>query len=359
MRRFLYKFFYALIALVALVFIVLLLASPRQTEPYPSQNDAPNSGITEIRDIELNNAKQRILIRGKDLDNPLLLHLHGGPGGVDQALLSAKGFNIEDLYTVVFWDQRGAGASYSSDLDQDTINLNQIVADGIALSEYLLTEFDQESLFLQGHSWGTLLGTHIVSKRPDLFSAYIGVGQFAHAKESEKRSYEFALSAANAASDAKALETLNEIGPPPYTSDQEWINNVMIQRGAMQPYEMPDGSMVFSMIDIYRHFVFYRGYSIPEKLRALEGSKVSLNNIWMEVVNSNLFESHAEFELPVFILQGKYDQHTVTSVAREYFDHIKAPQKEYYLFSNSAHWPHLKESEKYREILSTIRMKLR
>ena len=61
-----------------------------------------------------------------------------------------------------------------------------------------------------------------------------------------------------------------------------------------------------------------------------------------------------DWDLPVYMIQGKYDQHTVTSVARTYFDHLTAPTKEFFEFSKSAHNPHFDEQEKYRDVLNTI-----
>lgn len=329
----------------------LVLLSPKTT---PSINADGTASIAEVLDLEINGATQRILIRGQDLDNPLLLHVHGGPGGPDQAILSAVKFDIEDLFTVVYWDQRGAGASYHADAPVEDLSLAQIVADGITLSEYLLGRFEKDRLYLQGHSWGTLVSTHMATRRPNLYVAYFGIGHIANSKRAEKLSYSYTLEKATQAGDQKTVDKLAEIGGPPYASREEWNQTVAIERALMQPYEKPDGSLFMSMFDIYRTFTFYRGYSITDKLNSLSGSAVSLEKLWMEAIDADLISTHRRFEIPVYFFQGKYDQHTVTKVAKEYFELIEAPQKAYFEFSESAHWPHVDEFERYRNLVEGL-----
>ena len=81
---------------------------------------------------------------------------------------------------------------------------------------------------------------------------------------------------------------------------------------------------------------------MSDKLNSLEGSKVSLQVFWMEAINANLFQSHPHLEIPVYIFQGKYDRHTVTEVAKSYYDMLDVPSKRYFSFENSVHWRHIK-----------------
>lgn len=312
------------------------------------------NSIAEIRTIELNGVKQRLLVRGADKRNPILLHVHGGPGGADQAIVRSNGGAIEDIFTVVYWDQRGAGASYSPAVTTNNLSLKQIVDDGVILSQALRDEFGKDKIYLQGHSWGTLVGIHMITAAPDLYHAYFGIGQIANSKRAELLSYNYTLEQARKASDSKTIEGLKEIGPPPYDSDQRWIDTTMVERGLMQPYENPGQKQFLSLIDIYKNFVFYPEYSVADKLNSLEGSKVSLQTLWIEAINANLFNTHPSVEVPVYLFQGKYDQHTVTEVAKDYFDVLKAPVKEYYSFDQPAHWPHLKEHQKYRALMLKI-----
>ncbi len=305
--------------------------------------------IAEVYLIDLGQSEQNLVTRFIQRDQP-------GVRVLAARIKPLFAQMVERLKIFLRWftGQRGAGASYTTAISAQNLSLKAIVADGIELSQRLRQEFGRDKIYLEGHSWGTLVGIHMVSQRPDLFHAYFGVGQVANSKRAELLSYNYALEKATKAGDTKTVRGLNKIGSPPYTTDQKWIDTVMTQRGLMQPYEIPNQAPFLSMVDIYKNFVFYPEYSINDKLNSLIGSKLSLKVLWMEAINANLFESHPELEVPVYIFQRKYDMHTVTEVAKDYFDMLNAPKKEYYSFDNSAHWPHLKEHKKYRDILQRI-----
>lgn len=342
-------------SIVCLVLIVIFAASPKQTPVITDEHgEILENSIAEIRDIDLNGVKQRLLIRGHNRDNPLLLHVHGGPGGTDQMVMRRGDLQLEDLFTVVYWDQRGSGASYHKSMRMDELSLANIVNDGVDLSRLLLQEFSQDKLYLQGHSWGTFVGAHMVGEAPELFHAFFSIGQVADSRRAEKLSWEFTMNAATEAGDQKTIDALNQIGPPPYKSEQEWVQTATVERGLMRPYESPDGTQFLSMFDVYKLATFYPEYSVPDKLNALVGSGKSLQKLWIEVINANLFESHPELGVPFYMVQGKYDQHTVTEVAKDYFDFVRAPRKEYFSYANSAHWPHMKEPAKYRALLERV-----
>ncbi len=354
MKQKILKFLLTIGILVLLLFSVLFYNSPQKTPQFLDKDGAVlKNSIAEILDIEINGVKQRILIRGENLSNPLLLHLHGGPGGPDRPLMD-KNKNLENFFTVCYWDQRGAGASYADNIPIETMNQDQIIKDGLELSKYLLNRFEKKKLYLEAHSWGTLFGIQMVYREPALFHAYFGIGQGSNSLKSEQLSYDFVYKSAKEANDTKTIDELEKIGRPPYSTDSEWIKNILTERKLLKKYEGPDSKKKLSMLSIYKDFVFYPEYSISDKLKALKGSPFSQKHLWPEAKKTNLFKSVTKFRVPIYIFQGKYDLSTVTSVSKEYFDTIEAPKKQYYGFENSAHWPHMTEFKKYKSIIKTI-----
>lgn len=73
----------------------------------------------------------------------------------------------------------------------------------------------------------------------------------------------------------------------------------------------------------------------------MRGTFFSLNTLFGEVINDNLFETSIDFEVPVYIIQGKYDYQISYALAKEYFNRVKAPKKGFFTFENSAHSPNI------------------
>ena len=96
-------------------------------------------------------------------------------------------------------------------------------------------------------------------------------------------------------------------------------------------------------------------YTFKDKMNFMQGSLFSLKHLWPDVINTNLSNKIDSMQLPVYIFQGKYDYQTPYSLAREFFDQLKAPQKEFFTFENSAHSPNMEEVDKFNsDVLCTI-----
>ena len=93
---------------------------------------------------------------------------------------------LEKYFIVCYWDQRGAGMSFSRSLDPASMTIEQMVEDTRQMTEYLKQRFNQEKIFIMGHSWGSFLGIKTVEKYPENYWAYIGIGQVTNQIESER-----------------------------------------------------------------------------------------------------------------------------------------------------------------------------
>src|SRR5690606_23265637 len=140
--------------------------------------------------------KQWISVRGRDRRNPILLFIHGGPASTEMPVSWLYQSPWEDFFTVVQWDQRGAGKSWTANDDPaaiaKTISIEQMTQDGVELVGYLREKYGKEKIFVLGHSWGTVIGLNIALSHPDWLHAYIGMGQVVNGQENERLGYEFA-----------------------------------------------------------------------------------------------------------------------------------------------------------------------
>jgi len=128
--------------------------------------------------VPIGGIEQWIQIGGQAPSHPVLLYLHGGPGGTSVPAAAAWQ-PWEAHFTVVHWDQRGAGRTYRRNgaAGCGRLTLERMVQDGIEVAEFLIAHTGQPKIFLVGHSWGSALGIHLLKRRPELFSAYVGTGQ--------------------------------------------------------------------------------------------------------------------------------------------------------------------------------------
>jgi pimeloyl-ACP methyl ester carboxylesterase len=176
-------------------FLGLLLAwSPGQPQPFLDENGKTLAGsLSEKIHVEINGMEQGMFIKSKNIHNPVLLFLHGGPGMPEYWLTQRYPTGLEDHFTVVWWEQRGAGLSYNPEIPPETMTAEQFIADTLAVTRYLLNRFSQEKIYLMGHSWGSYIGIQAAAQAPELYHAYIGMGQISYQLQSEQLAYEYAL----------------------------------------------------------------------------------------------------------------------------------------------------------------------
>jgi pimeloyl-ACP methyl ester carboxylesterase len=173
---------------------LLLLWSPGTPRPFEDAAGAPLPGsISEKTWADINGIKQGMVIRGRSQHNPVLLWVHGGPGMPDYLLTEQYPTSLEDLFTVVWWDQRGAALSYDPSIPPETMTIEQFVSDTLAVTDYLRQRFHQEKIYLLGHSWGSLIAIQVAARSPERYHAYLGMAQIVHQVESEKLAYDFML----------------------------------------------------------------------------------------------------------------------------------------------------------------------
>lgn len=301
-----------------------------------------------LEPIEIGGVQQWIFARGEDPRVPLLLWLHGGPGS--PAMPNARFIDdrLVQHLVVVHWDQRGSGKSFGLEVPADSYTVEQLVADAEELVEELLERFDRDRLYLLGHSWGTALGSYLVVRRPELFHAWISMGTDARTAEAETIGYRWVRARASDEGHAKALEELEEIGPPPYdgllelATERGWLEHF----GGATRHPERHGS--------YLQRIFRSPeYSLLDVGRAIAGNLVSAHRMVFDVMESvDLFQQAPRIEVPAYFLQGRYDYNTPAELAKRYFDELEAPRgKTWIWFEDSAHSPHLDETEAFQRVL--------
>jgi pimeloyl-ACP methyl ester carboxylesterase len=170
--------------------------------------------IAEIKYLRLGGVDQWVMIRGEDVSNPALILLHGGPGMSETSFFRHCNAALEKSFTVVYWDQRGAGKSFDRDIPPSTMTVERFISDLGELVTYVCTRLVRTKITIFGHSWGSALGVLYAAQCPDKVTAYVGSGQYGDCAAAEAASYAFALAEAQRRNNNKALKQLRAIGPP-------------------------------------------------------------------------------------------------------------------------------------------------
>ncbi len=289
-------------------------------------------GIDEAQFVTIGGIEQWITIRGWDRDNPVLLFLHGGPGDVTNPWTFALFAPWEKHFTLVQWDQRGAGRTLrkSGPAIAPTITVDRMVQDGIELTEYLLKHLGKKKILVVGHSFGTILELGMVQERPELFYAYVGTGQVADETKNYSVAYDELLKKARAVGNQQAIDELTQVGPPPYESGRGY----RVQWKWANAFEGADqflaGTIGLTLVA--------PGSSVQEMNDIGDGEILSAGQLVGAMKPHGPKELGLEFSIPVFFIQGAEDFTTPTALARSYLDAIKAPRKEFVTINGGGHF---------------------
>jgi len=306
--------------------------------------------VATLEKVRIGGCDQWILERSEDISNPVLLYLHGGPGTSQLTSNRRNTRHLEKYFTVVNWDQRGAGKSYRAIRDTGKMNIGQFVADTRELTLYLLAKFRQERLVLAGHSWGSIIAALTVSEYPELYHCFVGIGQAARMAEGESVSYRWTLEQARKHRDRRAVAALVKMGPPPYRGD--WRKKTVTQRRYLERFGgeiLASRNGAFGLV--IRSLLFSREYTLRDRVNYFRGILGSMQLLWPELLQVDLFETVPEFRVPVFLMEGRSDWECPYEIAESYFDWIKAPSKELIWFDRSAHLPNSEERDLFNEVM--------
>jgi len=295
-------------------------------------------GVNDSAAISVNDSRQWISVRGKDRRNPILLVLHGGPGAPEIPDDWTFQTPWEDFFTVVEWDQRGAGKTYSLNdpkAIEETMTLPQMVSDTGVVIEYLRQTYGKQKIFLMGHSWGTVLGVQVAQRHPEWLYAYVGVGQLINTQLNEAEGYDFALTEARAHNNAEAVEDLTSIAP--YPGDPVTLSFDKI--GKQRKWLIYYGGLAWGRSDFTwdsRAWELSPDYSEKDLDALHSGSFFSLSHLIRSLLDVNL-EAVTTFNCPVFLFVGRHDYATSHELAQQWFRSVTAPQKELVWFENASH----------------------
>jgi pimeloyl-ACP methyl ester carboxylesterase len=332
---------------LAIAAMAFFIAIPASTPPIVGADGEPLAGsVAELTTVTIGGRDQTMMIRGRSVDNPVLLYLTGGPGGTDIGAIR-RDVTLEQDFTVVAWDQRGAGKSYSALDPTDTFTTNQLVADTLEVTNYLRARFDQEKIYMVGQSWGSTLGVLAAQQHPELYHAFVGVGQMVSQRETDIMFWEDTLAWAEETGNSGLAETLRRNGPPPYenlihydafiASEHDW-----------NAYPEFDSNNEMPAI------LFVPEYSWMDRINAFKGFLDTAGTLYPQLQEIDFRQDVTTLDVPFYMVQGEHEARGRAVLAEEWFEIVDAPSKEAFVFEGSGHRAHFDRPGEFAEVMGHV-----
>ena len=309
--------------------------------------------INEYTTEKIGGVKQAILLRGADTGNPVMLRIHGGPGYPYYPYLPEEGKlkDLEDHFTMVYWEQRGTGASFSHKVNGSQMNIDRFVEDAHEVIGYVRKRLNVHAVYVWGHSWGSNIGVLLAARHPEDIIAYIGTGQSVNPLENERSCYSFALEKVREENNARGIRELSKIDTANYRlKDALTVRKYLYSYGAIEFANGEERSYVDD--NMLRRIWHTRQYNFGNKLNIIFHPYYSARKLWENMKEINLCREAEEIDVPVYFFLGRHDRIVSSAIAADYFGKLEDPAGKHLVwFEESAHRPHSEEPEKFFNLL--------
>jgi pimeloyl-ACP methyl ester carboxylesterase len=301
--------------------------------------------INEQAFVQIGGIEQWVSIRGQDRDNPVILVLHGGPG-FSNAPFAPAFVPWEKDFTFVQWDQRGTGRTFGRTGAQGTglLSIDRIVQDGIELTQHLRSRLRKDKINLLAISFGSIIGLKMVHARPELFTVYIGTGQFVNAADGDALGYQGTLAEARAVGNTEAISALQGMGPPPWP-DVKTQSAAKVWASRMAKEDDP--ARTVNMAAMLRALPDYSDADLKNQAAGMALSAEPL------VQDAMTFDARTlgRFPIPVFVFQGADDLATPTPLVQKWFTDLDAPAKAIVIIEHASHGAFFTYSQQFGRFL--------
>lgn len=292
----------------------------------------------------INGVPQSVVIRGRSVGAPILIWV--GDLSCETPIFRKYQGELERNFTVVYWCQRYSGSSFDPFAPKPAqLSLDDYVDDLDVLVGRVSHRLGNSKVILVGHSSGTILALRYLGRHPQKVSAYVGVGQVVDAPENLRRGYAWVVETARRRRDAAAESQLQAIGPPPYRSPKDFatLRTWIIAYGGAFHNGLSYGALARQAL--------LSGYASWRDVAAAAMADGYTAPMAREAANVRFEGRGAHYDVPIYLMEGRYDRRADPALAAEFLSEISAPAKGFVSFAESAHSPPFEEPVAFRNWL--------
>lgn len=344
---------FLLIPVVLLLLVTVVAIAGRNINWFRFNTNTAN-GIDEMSYVEIGGQEQYIHIMGKDINNPVILYLHGGPAGPDSAIMPFFTDPLTGDYTVVCWDQRGCGRTYfhnaGNDPDNLTVNFDTAVSDIDGMVDYLCERFNKDKVTLMCHSYGTIVGTRYVQEHSEKVEAYIGIGQFVNCRRSDELAYENAMAAAKAnGEDTSSLEEAYKT-----YCEGDSLKEYLMLRNATSGYHPAENKANTALLAVFCPYAGTDDVRWVMKQADLESYEKLEGSLMDATYDYDVYDYELEYDIPMYFISGSMDYVCNTGLTKTFSEEITAPRSAFAVIEGGGHTPQYETPEAFGELVKQM-----
>ena len=300
--------------------------------------------------VIINDSVHGYIMCEQDKNAPVILYLHGGPGSPEYPIFQSQlQFPYLCDFNVCYYDHRGCGLSFNN---TDQLSLDILIEDVLTITKYLIEKYNTEKITLIAHSFGTYTGIKAVQSYPKLYSAYVGISQITHVRESERRIHLDLLQICKEKKDVNGESLLEKNMDGMQNLSMHYMKNV--KGRLLNQYQLGLTRKPLPTYFMVQKILSFPLYSFKNKVDYCKGLIHSSKSLFPVTKEINLFQNSCDFQIPMYFIHGIYDYQISLSLVKEYFKQIQSPKKGLIIFEDSAHSPNIEEPNKFNELINTL-----
>ena len=340
-----------LIIIPVVIILMILIVLPPSLGKLPKRHDLSEKTFLEVDGVRLG-----LILLSDKTDNPVLLVCGGGPGIPQYLMESLYPSVLPEYFTVCYFDYRGTGLSFDTNIDPDSMTTDRFIEDTLQVTDYLKERFGQDKIYIMGHSFGTYVALNTVDRHPENYIAYLAMSQTCDQHQSELTAYDYMRNRYEELGDRSMVRQFDKYNIHESEEDYRRYTSSGLRDKAMHSLGVGTTSDMDNVITgLFFPSLRIKAYTPFERINLWRGKaasgKFAVHN---ESRLFNAFEAVPGIEIPIYFFAGENDMTCCTSLQKEYYETIKAPEKELYFYKGCAHSPIYEDGGKTREILDEL-----